>query len=197
MNVRRQRMLESVTILASAAAAGACGGGNGTGGAVSAMDGGAEASTGWRFCCSLPPQPNFCSDFDQGPGSLSAWVIETTNAAGGTPDAGSVTIDPSTFHSPPASLDVRTHPATDGGVDLPQARGFKDLRASGGHITLAFDVLLPAGGLGAVVADIGFAHATASDDVQLLLQSQGIAQSIPVDGGGVNEARFLRFDAGV
>src|SRR5258708_7971006 len=119
MKLRRPGELEGVIALATVAG-GPCTCG-GSGGAGAPADGGREAGSGMAFCSALSPQPTFCADFDEGPGSLSAWVIETTNAFGGTPDAGTVAIDTTVYHSPPASLDVSTHPAT-GSMDFPQAK---------------------------------------------------------------------------
>ncbi len=109
----------------------------------------------------LPP-PTLCSDFDEGPSSLAPWTVRTVNAFGGVPDAGTVTLDLSTFVSPPASLHEATYPATDAG-EAYRATISKNFGVTVSEVTFASDVLIPAGGSTAIV-ELDFQHSDGTFD---------------------------------
>jgi len=56
-----------------------------------------DGGGGIGFCTRLSPPPTFCSDFDEGAGSLAPWTVITDNFYYGDPDGGTVAIDTSTF----------------------------------------------------------------------------------------------------
>ena len=157
-----------------------------------------EASPGTSYCSKLSPQPTFCSDFDEGPGSLSPWNLLTTNFIYGDPSGGTITLDTSTSTSPPASLHEVTEAMPDAGVYRALAQ--KVLGVTGSETTFAADVLLASADT-EVFADLSFEHPDGNEDDLLFDLVYGqLYQSVPAgDSGtdGITEVASFGLDGGV
>jgi hypothetical protein len=188
----------------------ACGGGSG----AAAGDGGTEsggsdagttsdvgttsdAGARTSFCSPLSPPPTLCSDFDEGPGSLTPWTIRAINGFGGSPDAGAIALDPSTFVSPPASLHEATYPAEDAG-DAYTATISKNFGVAVSEVTFASDVLVPAGGSRSIV-ELDFLHPDGTFDAVNLALRGGVFQDIPLGdaSAATQQVKSFSLDAGV
>ena len=157
---------------------------------ASAQDAGAEVGLGSSFCSKLSPQPTFCSDFDEGPGSLSTWEVITSNGYFGLPDGGFVTLDTTTSTSAPASAHESTLPTpADAGVF--RALVFKSLGLTGTTVNFGADVLI-AGGDTIAFADLSFLHPNGTeDDLDLDLIYASVDQSIPAGDSGAQGIRTV------
>ncbi len=154
-----------------------------------------DAGVGTSFCSTLSPRPTLCSDFDEGPGSLAPWTINTLNG-NGVPGAGTVTLDLSTFVSSPGSLHQATNPALGDAGDFYRALISKHFGVTGSDVTFASDVLRPDGG-STVVAELAFGHPDGTSDVLDVLLGGGAYQYVPGDAGGIVEVKYFNIGAGM